>query len=52
MFAAEIAARPELRAPLVSATAWTAWEGLRRHQGLGEREARDAMRVTLERLLR
>ncbi len=51
VFAPEIAARPELRAPLVSAAAWTAWEGLRSHQGLGEREAREAMRLTFERLL-
>jgi TetR/AcrR family transcriptional regulator of autoinduction and epiphytic fitness len=51
VFAPEVAARPELRAPLVSASAWTAWEGLRRHQGLGERQAREAMRLTLERLL-
>jgi TetR/AcrR family transcriptional regulator of autoinduction and epiphytic fitness len=51
VFGPEIAARPELRAPLVSAAAWTAWEGLRRHQGLTERHAREAMRLTLERLL-
>lgn len=51
VFGPEIAARPELRAPLVSAAAWTAWEGLRRHQGLTERQAREAMRLTLERLL-
>ncbi len=51
VFAPEIAARPELRAPLVSAAAWTAWEGLRSHQGLGEREASEAMRLTFERLL-
>jgi TetR/AcrR family transcriptional regulator, regulator of autoinduction and epiphytic fitness len=51
VFSAEIAAEPELRAPLISATAWTAWEGLRRHQGLSERDAREAMRTTLERLL-
>ena len=51
IFAPEIAAHPELRAPLVSASAWTAWEGLRRHQGLGERQAREAMTLTLERLL-
>jgi AcrR family transcriptional regulator len=51
VFAPEIAARPELRAPLVSAAAWTAWEGLRSHQGLGESEAREAMRLTFERLL-
>jgi AcrR family transcriptional regulator len=51
VFGPEIAARPELRAPLVSAAAWTAWEGARRHQGLGERRAREAMRLALERLL-
>ena len=51
LFATEIAASPELEAPLVSASAWTAWEGLRRHQGLGEGQARAAMALTLERLL-
>jgi TetR/AcrR family transcriptional regulator, regulator of autoinduction and epiphytic fitness len=51
VFAAEIAAAPELRAPLVAAGAWTAWEGLRRHQGLSERRALAAMRITFERLL-
>ena len=51
VFAAEIAAAPALRAPLISAGAWTAWEGLRRHQGLSERQALVAMRITFERLL-
>jgi AcrR family transcriptional regulator len=52
VFGPEIAASPELRAPLVSAAAWTAWEGLRRHQGLDEDQARAAVKLTFERLLR
>ena len=51
VFAAEIEASPELRAPLIAAGAWTTWEALRRHQGLGKTPARDAMRLTFERLL-
>jgi TetR/AcrR family transcriptional regulator, regulator of autoinduction and epiphytic fitness len=56
VFGAEIervaaAERPIIRAALVSATAWTAWESYRIHQGLGVARARAAMRTTLERLL-
>ncbi len=56
VFGAEIAARPPadrsaLRAALVSASAWTAWEGLRVHQGLDVGQAREAVRLTVARLL-
>jgi TetR/AcrR family transcriptional regulator of autoinduction and epiphytic fitness len=44
--------RGALRAALVSAAAWTAWEGYRFHQGLGVERARGAMRTTLAALLR
>ena len=39
--------RPVLRAALVSASAWTAWESYRFHQGLGIGRARAAMRATI-----
>jgi TetR/AcrR family transcriptional regulator, regulator of autoinduction and epiphytic fitness len=44
--------RPILRAALVSASAWTAWESYRFHQGLGVARARAALRATLAALLR
>jgi TetR/AcrR family transcriptional regulator, regulator of autoinduction and epiphytic fitness len=43
--------RPVLRAALVSAFAWTAWESYRFHQGLGVGRARAAMRATVAALL-
>jgi AcrR family transcriptional regulator len=43
--------RPVLRAALVSASAWTAWESYRFHQGLGVGRARAAMRATVAALL-
>jgi TetR/AcrR family transcriptional regulator, regulator of autoinduction and epiphytic fitness len=43
--------RGALLAALVAATAWTAWEGLRAHQGLSEDRSRAAMRATLAALL-
>ncbi len=43
--------RGVLVAALVSASAWTAWEGLRAHQRLSEDRARAAMRATLAALL-
>jgi TetR/AcrR family transcriptional regulator, regulator of autoinduction and epiphytic fitness len=43
--------RGVLVAALVSASAWTAWEGLRAHQRLSEDRARAAMRATLTALL-
>jgi hypothetical protein len=43
--------RGVLVAALVSASAWTAWEGLRAHQRLSEDRARAAMRATLRALL-
>lgn len=43
--------RPALRAALVSASAWTAWESYRFHQGLGVGRARAAMRATVAALL-
>jgi AcrR family transcriptional regulator len=45
------AERPALRAALVSAAAWTAWESYRFHQGLGVGAARAAMRATVAALL-
>jgi TetR/AcrR family transcriptional regulator of autoinduction and epiphytic fitness len=56
VFAPELAAlpaeeRPIVRDALVVAAAWPAWEGLRRHQGLGPVAARAAMRRTLAALL-
>ena len=45
------AERPALRAALVSATAWTAWESYRFHQGLGVGRARAAMRATIAALV-
>ncbi len=43
--------RGVLVAALVAASAWTAWEGLRAHQGLSEDRSRAAMRATLAALL-
>jgi TetR/AcrR family transcriptional regulator, regulator of autoinduction and epiphytic fitness len=43
--------RAVLRAALVSASAWTAWESYRFHQGLGVARARAALRATLAALL-
>jgi TetR/AcrR family transcriptional regulator of autoinduction and epiphytic fitness len=43
--------RPVVRAALVSATAWTAWESYRFHQGLGAVRARAAMRATIAALV-
>jgi TetR/AcrR family transcriptional regulator of autoinduction and epiphytic fitness len=43
--------RTVLLAALVSASAWTAWEGYRAHQGLGVERSRAAMRATLAALL-
>jgi TetR/AcrR family transcriptional regulator of autoinduction and epiphytic fitness len=56
VFRAELQAAPEtgraaLRAALISASAWTAWESYRFHQGLGVARARAAMRTTLAALL-
>jgi TetR/AcrR family transcriptional regulator of autoinduction and epiphytic fitness len=42
---------PAIRAALVSASAWTAWESYRFHQGLGVARARAAMRATIAALL-
>ena len=55
-FARELELAPEaqrtaLRAALVSASAWTAWESYRVHQGLGVARARAAMRATVAALL-
>ena len=43
--------RTVLLAALVSASAWTAWESYRAHQGLGVERSRAAMRATLTALL-
>jgi TetR/AcrR family transcriptional regulator, regulator of autoinduction and epiphytic fitness len=56
VFRTELEATPEgeravLRAALVSASAWTAWESYRFHQGLGVARARAALRTTLAALL-
>ena len=56
VFRTELEATPEgertfLRAALVSASAWTAWESYRFHQGLGVARARAALRATLAALL-
>jgi TetR/AcrR family transcriptional regulator, regulator of autoinduction and epiphytic fitness len=56
VFRTELEATPEgeravLRAALVSASAWTAWESYRFHQGLGAARARAALRATLAALL-
>jgi TetR/AcrR family transcriptional regulator, regulator of autoinduction and epiphytic fitness len=56
VFRSELETAPEaeraaLRAALVSASAWTAWESYRFHQGLGVARARAAMRATLAALL-
>jgi TetR/AcrR family transcriptional regulator, regulator of autoinduction and epiphytic fitness len=56
VFRRELEAAPEgeraaLRAALVSASAWTAWQSYRFHQGLGPARARAAMRTTLAALL-
>jgi TetR/AcrR family transcriptional regulator of autoinduction and epiphytic fitness len=57
VFATELAAmpdpsRPALRAALVTACAWPAWESYRIHQRLGFDRARAAMRVAMAALLR
>jgi TetR/AcrR family transcriptional regulator, regulator of autoinduction and epiphytic fitness len=56
VFRTELEATPEgeravLGAALVSASAWTAWESYRFHQGLGVARARAALRATLAALL-
>ncbi|HEY1273800.1 MAG TPA: TetR/AcrR family transcriptional regulator [Thermoleophilaceae bacterium] len=56
VFAAELQARPEaerglMRAALVSASEWTAWESYRAHQGLSPQRAAAAMRATMDALL-
>ena len=56
VFRTELEAAPEgqrrvLRAALVSASAWTAWESYRFHQGLAVGRARAALRATLAALL-
>lgn len=43
--------RAALRAALVAAASWSAWESYRIHQGLGVARARAALRTTLARLL-
>jgi AcrR family transcriptional regulator len=43
--------RSVLLAALVSASAWTAWEGYRAHQGLGAERAQAALRATIAALL-
>jgi AcrR family transcriptional regulator len=43
--------RPLLRAALISASEWTAWESYRSHQGLNPQRATAAMRATLAALL-
>jgi TetR/AcrR family transcriptional regulator, regulator of autoinduction and epiphytic fitness len=43
--------RQVLRAALVSASAWTAWESYRFHQGLGVGRSRAAMRATIAALV-
>jgi TetR/AcrR family transcriptional regulator of autoinduction and epiphytic fitness len=45
------AERPAVRAALVSAAAWTAWESYRFHQGLSMARARAAMRATVAALV-
>jgi TetR/AcrR family transcriptional regulator of autoinduction and epiphytic fitness len=56
VFAAELGALPARerearRAAIGAACAWTAWEGLRFHQGLNAADAREAMRSALAALL-
>jgi AcrR family transcriptional regulator len=56
VFAAELAAlgddeRPAVLAALCAATSYSAWEALRRHQGLDVDAARDAMLQSLRALL-
>jgi TetR/AcrR family transcriptional regulator of autoinduction and epiphytic fitness len=56
VFAAEIAARPDaeqalLRAALGATSSWSAWDALRRHQGLDVEQAAAAMRHALRALL-
>jgi TetR/AcrR family transcriptional regulator, regulator of autoinduction and epiphytic fitness len=43
--------RPVVRAAVVSAAAWSAWESYRFHQGLGVARARAAMRATIAALV-
>jgi AcrR family transcriptional regulator len=57
VFAPELArapadARAEIEAAIGSAASWSAWEGLRVHQGLSVERARAVLRRTLEALLR
>jgi TetR/AcrR family transcriptional regulator of autoinduction and epiphytic fitness len=57
VFARELAAMPEpsrpaLRAALVTASAWPAWESYRIHQRLGYERARSAMLAAMAGLLR
>jgi TetR/AcrR family transcriptional regulator, regulator of autoinduction and epiphytic fitness len=56
VFEAELGAcsdtqRPLLRAALISASEWTAWESYRSHQALSPQRATAAMRATLAALL-
>jgi AcrR family transcriptional regulator len=56
VFAAEIDAAPEgdrraLVAALGAVSAWSFWDSLRAHQGLGEERARDALRAALSALV-
>lgn len=46
------AARRRLHSALVAASSWNMWQALRDHQGLSRAEARRALRLTLETLLR
>jgi TetR/AcrR family transcriptional regulator, regulator of autoinduction and epiphytic fitness len=57
VFSRELEAQPDderdtVRAALVAASAWTAWESYRAHQRLGVERARAAMRAALTALLR
>lgn len=48
VFAAELSGRePAVRHALIAACAWTAWQGLRFHQGLSAARARDAVRAAI-----
>jgi AcrR family transcriptional regulator len=54
LFAPELDAREDrdaTAAALVAVTGWSTWENLRRHQGLGEEEAREAMKRAIEALI-
>ncbi len=57
VFAAELARRPpaarrRLAAALIATASWTTWQALREHQGLSQDEARRALRLMLDALLR